>query len=637
MRRLLGARPQWSLVLFDLGALAFAIFFAFSLRLGWPIKHVYLDFLQNYIVPFIVLKLAIFYFFGLYRRFWRYASIHELRILIQAGITSSLAVLAFSYGMGTLPIPRSVLVVDGLVTLFLVGGVRLTGRALREFNRQTVASVEAKRVLIAGAGDAGEMLAREMQRSPDLGYLPVGFVDDDRRKLGMWVHGIKVQGAISDLPDLIEAYDTAEVIIAMPSTDRRVKAGIVRTCKQAHVPCRTLPGVYELIDGRVSLSSIREVRIEDVLGRDPVKVDIEDIRTRIRGAAVMVTGAGGSIGSALCRQVGHFEPSLLIIVDIAENSLYHIEQELLESGLGPVIAVVANVKDTAKMNEIFQAYGPQFVFHAAAYKHVPLIEMNPKAALTNNFIGTVELAKAAAQNGVAKFVLISTDKAVSPENFMGLSKALAEQAVLTFTGEKTDFIIVRFGNVLASSGSVVPTFQRQIAAGGPVTVTHPEMRRYLMTITESVQLVLQATVFGENSDVFLLDMGEPIAIVDLAKKLINLSGFSEDKIKIKFIGKRPGEKLDEELMGAGERLLESPHSKIFKLAGTAVLGPDDSRRIIEEMENALKRDRLDICLTWAERLVPGVAELGSAGLSSAGLTTSLHIEKPELKNESRQQ
>ena len=629
MRRLLGAKPRWSLLLFDFVALAFAIFFAFYLRLGWPIKQVYLDFLNIYIVPLIVLKLAIFYFFGLYRRFWRYASIHELRILIQASMVSSLAVLAFSYGMGTLPIPRSVLVVDGLVTLFLVGGVRLAGRAVKEFNRYPGVPAGAKRVLIAGAGDAGEMLVREMLRSPDLGYLPVGFVDDDRRKIGLWVHGIEVQGAISGLPDLIKANDVAEVIIAMPSADRRVKAGIVRTCKQSHVPCRTLPGVYELIDGRVSLSSIREVRIEDVLGRDPVKVDIENIQARIHGAAIMVTGAGGSIGSELCRQVGHFEPSLLIIVDIAENSLYHIEQELLESGLGPVIAVVADVKDTGKMNEILQAYRPQFIFHAAAYKHVPLMEMNPKAALTNNFVGTVELARAAARNGVAKFILISTDKAVNPENFMGLSKALAEQAVLTFINEKTDFIIVRFGNVLASSGSVVPTFQRQIAAGGPVTVTHPEMRRYLMTITESVQLVLQATVFGENSDVYLLDMGEPIAIVDLAKKLINLSGFSEDEIKIKFIGKRPGEKLDEELMGEGERLLESPHSKIFKLAGTAALGLNDSRRIIKEMEKALDRDRLDICLTWAERLVPGVGELGS--------TVSVHIEEPKLKNEQSQQ
>lgn len=617
----ISTRIKWLLFLFfDIAALAFSIIFAFVLRLGWPIYPEYIPFLRVYLVPLIVVKLAIFYGFGLYRRFWRYASIHELRVIIQAVIISSFSILFLSYSLGTTQIPRSVFVVDGLLTMIMVGGIRFAGRTLSEFKLYARAPEGVHRVLIVGAGDAGEMLAREMLKNSSLGYLPIGFVDDDLQKRRMQVHGIKVLGTRNELKTIVESNLVSEVIIAMPSVSRQVKEEIVSTCKQAGVKCRTLPGIYEMIDGRVGVGQIRDVQIEDILGRDPVKVNLSEIAAFVAGRKILVTGAGGSIGSELCRQVSHFKPSLLILVDIAENSLFEIEQELLEKDLCPLIAVLGDVKDAGRMDEVLGAHRPQVIFHAAAYKHVPLMEMNPRAALENNFLGTMELAQAALRRGVEKFVLISTDKAVRPKNIMGFSKALAEKFVSCLPSDLTQFVVVRFGNVLASNGSVVPIFQKQIAAGGPITVTHPEMKRYLMTITESVQLVLQAAAFGGAGDLFLLDMGDQVPIVELAEKLITLSGYRAEEMPIKYIGVRPGEKIEEELIAPTEMRTSSPHSKIFKLRDDSSNKPALMKEL-RGLEGLIREDKLSVALAKMRSLLeqPELADASGPAQKLASL------------------
>lgn len=589
-----------SIVVFDALALSFTIIVSFWIRIGWPLRPQYLHFLESYIIPFILVKLIIFYLFGMYRRLWRYASIHELRIIIQAVGSSSLMILFLSYALGTVPIPRTVLIVDGLLTMIMVGGIRFSGRTLSELRFYGRAPADARRVLIVGAGDAGEMLAKEMLKNTALPFLPIGFIDDDPAKKRMSVHGIKVLGTCQDLKEIIEDSVANEVIIAMPSVTRKLKEEIVNICKQTGVRCRTLPGIYEIIDGRVHIGQIRDIQIEDILGRDPVTVNLEEISRSISDSVVLVTGAGGSIGSELCRQIGYFKPALLVIVDIAENSLFEIEQELIEKNLCKVMAVIGDVRDEIKMDEVLQAYNPHVIFHAAAYKHVPMMEMNPKVALENNFIGTLILGEAAVRHRVDKFVMISTDKAVNPINIMGTSKALAEKAVLSLAGKGTDFVVVRFGNVLASKGSVVPTFQRQIAAGGPITITHPDMKRFLMTITESVQLVLQAAAFGGPGDVYMLDMGEQVSIVELAEKLIKLSGYTSEQMTIQYIGIRPGEKIEEELTAETESLLDSPHPKIFRLKDSA---PAVSGSDLHEIEELVKQSRMPAAFGKIDSLI----------------------------------
>lgn len=600
----IGAK-RWSIVFFDVVAISLSIIVAFWLRVGWPIEPLYLGFLESYFIPFVLVKLVIFYAFGMYRRLWRYASIQELQVIIKAVVASSFMVLFLSYALGTLPIPRTVFIVDGLLTLITVGGIRFSGRTLSEIRLYGRASAGARRVLIVGAGDAGEMLAKEMLKNVALAFLPIGFIDDDSSKKGMAVHGIKVLGTRQNLKSIIEDSKTDEVIIAMPSVTRQVKEEVVNVCKQTGVRCRTLPGIYEIIDGRVNIGQIRDVQIEDILGRDPVTVNIEEISEFLAGSVVLVTGAGGSIGSELCRQISYFKPGLLVILDIAENSLFEIEQELLEKKLCKVMAVIGDVKDEVRMDEVLQAYHPQVIFHAAAYKHVPMMEMNPKAALENNFIGTLILGEAAVRHRVGKFVMISTDKAVNPVNTMGISKALAEKVVLNLAGKETSFIVVRFGNVLASKGSVVPTFQRQIAAGGPVTITHPDMKRYLMTITESVQLVMQAAAFGASGDLFLLDMGDQVPIVELAEKLIKLSGLTPETVPIEYIGIRPGEKIEEELVASTETLLASPHPKIFKLKDS---GAQVSVKQLHELEGLIKQGQMRVVFAGIESLLSSDAD-----------------------------
>ena len=530
------------------------------------------------VVPLLIgVRLPLFYLFGLYGRVWRYASVNELLSVVMAVFSSSVIVAFVIFGLA-FPIglvkwfPRSLLVIDFLLSIPLSGGIRfglrllstrgLGGRA-GELKRP---SDTQKRVLIVGAGDAGAIIARELGDNPGLGILPVGFVDDDERKLGMRIHGLKVLGTREDISDLIAQEALDEIIVAMPTAPGKEIREIMKICQQGGVTARTVPGVYELIDGRVSVSQIREVQLEDLLRRDPVRTNMEEISGYLGGQVVLVTGAGGSIGSELCRQLAPFSPRQLLLLGKGENSIFNVELELSSSFRGlSLVPLIADIRDRPKMGRIMARYRPGIVFHAAAHKHVTLMEQNPDEAVTNNILGTQSVADAAAQYGVEKFVLISTDKAVRPKSVMGACKRVAEMLMQDMAMQSsTTFVSVRFGNVLGSRGSVVPLFKWQISRGGPVTVTDPDVARYFMTVPEAVQLVVQAAVLGETGSILVLDMGDPVRIVDLAQDLVRLSGLKVgEDIDLAFVGLRPGEKLREELFSPDEEASRTRHASIF--------------------------------------------------------------------------
>ncbi len=533
--------------------------------------------LALYIALSLAVKLPVFYAFGLYRRFWRYASIDEMLAIVMAvGVSVGIAGTAFLVGQSVAwatgnGLPRSVPFLDGLFTLVLVGGTRFSVRALASA-RPSLSRAETegrKRVLVVGAGDAGVMIVREMHSSPQVNLEPVAFVDDSPAKQRMAIHGVPVRGTRRDIPQLVSELSINMVVIAMPTAAGKVIREIVLLCEAAHVPSLTVPGVFEILSGRVSVSQLRHVEIEDLLRREPVNTDVTEVTRLLAGARVLVTGGGGSIGSELCRQIARCGPACLTLVGHGENSLFRMQNELRQHW--PELnldVVVADIRDLPRMRNIFVRSRPQVVFHAAAHKHVPLMEDNPEDAVTNNVGGTRTLVSLAEQFGVERFVLISSDKAVNSVNVMGATKRVAEllvQDVARRTGRP--FVSVRFGNVLGSRGSVVLTFREQIARGGPVTVTHPDMRRYFMTIPEAVQLVLQAAALSVGGgEIFVLDMGEPVKIVDLAEDLIELSGLEVGRdIEIVFTGLRPGEKLFEELFVQGEEYTRTQHEKIFKV------------------------------------------------------------------------
>jgi FlaA1/EpsC-like NDP-sugar epimerase len=525
----------------------------------------------------LVVKLPAFYAMGLYRRYWRYASVDDLTsIVLAVGITSAFIALVFlsAQAINVIPpteLPRSVPFIDGVLTLLAVGGTRFSVRAAasarraRDRNDQS----ESKRVLVVGAGDAGAMIVREMQNNARVQLEPVGFVDDDWKKHGMSILGVPVLGNRKDIPALVTAYGIREVIIAMPTASGKVIREIVALCEIARVSSRTMPGIYEILSGRVGVSELRNVDIEDLLRRDPVMIDSEEVVRMLAGTRVLVTGAGGSIGSELCRQIARCGPARLTLLGHGENSLFTIEHELRRKWPSLCLdVIVADIRDLPRLRMLFERTHPQVLFHAAAHKHVPLMESNSEDAITNNVVGTRVLVGLAERYGVERFVLISTDKAVNPINVMGATKRVAEM-IIQDAARRTGrpYVSVRFGNVLGSRGSVVPTFRQQIAQGGPVTVTHPDMSRYFMTIPEAVQLVLQAAALGTREgrgEVFVLDMGDPIKIVDLARDLIELSGFEVGRdIEIVFTGLRPGERLYEELFVPGEEYRRTRHEKIF--------------------------------------------------------------------------
>ncbi len=554
------------LVIIDICLISLDIVFSFFILFG----NFTVLFSYWWLIPLsIAFHIGIFRNFGLYHWAWQYASVKELLSLIEAIGLSTMFVAITLLVFGQVAFPYRVLIINAMLCFVTVGGTRLFIRMWRESKLKSAEQMQAKEknILIVGAGDAGEMIAREMLKLLRLGYKPIGFVDDDPTKHGEYIHKLPIIGSTTEIPLIVEKYDVDEVIIAIPSASGKEIRQIVDNCEKGDVNYRIVPGVYELIDGKVHVNQIRNVQIEDLLGREPISVDLKGIAAYLSEARILVTGAGGSIGSELCRQVAMYQPKTLIIFGRGENSIFNIEYELRKKfPFLNIISIIGDVRDANKVEAVFSKFKPTIIFHAAAHKHVPLMESNPEEAVLNNIIGTKLLIDAAERNNAKEFVMISTDKAVNPSSVMGASKRVAEMLVhaKAQTGSKTKFVSVRFGNVLESRGSVIPLFKRQIAEGGPITVTHPEVKRYFMIIPEAVQLVIQAGAIGQGGEIFVLDMGEPVKILDLAKDLIRLSGLEiGSDIEIKFVGLRPGEKLFEELLTAKEGTQSTKHKKIF--------------------------------------------------------------------------
>ncbi|MFL5961327.1 MAG: polysaccharide biosynthesis protein [Gaiellaceae bacterium] len=563
----------WQLA-FDAVLIVAAWRLTFFLRFDKTTPVFYRHLLDWQVVAMVVaIKLSVFVLFGFYNRWWRYVSTRDMwgaaRGVTVASALTYLILYAFPPAI-TSRLPRSIAALDFLLLLAFVAGTRLLARTLIERPPGGIVA-HGKEVLIVGAGDAGQLMVREMQRNRQLHYTPIGFVDDDPRKRGDRIHGVRVLGTTDDLKHVLRDNKPDEVLIAIPSAPGRVRQQIVETCRAEDVPVKTLPGLHELISGDLNLGrQIRPVQVEDVLGRQQVEVDLGLVATYVKEKTVLVTGAGGSIGSELCRQLARLGAARLVLVDKGESALFEIERELVDERDFPAaIPVLANSGDRAKMRGVFERYRPQVVFHAAAYKHVGMLEANPLQAVSNNVLATRSLAEVAVEFGVERFVLISTDKAANPKNVMGQSKAVCEWIVESFALHPevdTRFVAVRFGNVLGSSGSVIPIFRKQIERGGPVTVTNPEMTRFFMTIPEASSLVVQAGAMGGRGQVYVLDMGEPVKILDLAKQMIRLSGRNEDDIPIIFTGARAGEKVHEVLWNEGEAVGPTSHPKIMRAA-----------------------------------------------------------------------
>lgn len=588
-------RYQLWQMLGDVGLVAAAYFLAFQLRfLDSPgmIPSRYVDLFLNSVGFVVVGKVLIFYLFGLYQKWWRFIGGRDISRIVQAVTISSLLLIVvfsvaqpFKYGL-----PRSVAMTDFLLTGMLIAGARLATRLFKERPARGSRIARGREVLVIGAGSGGQMVVRELRLNPNLGETAIGFVDDNAGMRGMRIEGISVLGTTDEIGSILDETEPDEVVIAIPSAPGELRGKVVTACRSRQIRVRTLPTVFELLRGGVQLSQqLREVQVEDVLGREPVVVELAQVGAYLQDQVVLVTGAGGSIGSELCRQIGTVGPKLLVLLDHAEDNLFQVEREMVaERHFSRVEGVLADCRDKERMFEVMQRFRPDVIFHAAAYKHVPLMESNPLEALRNNAFGTRVTAKTAAAAGAGRFVLVSTDKAVHPQTVMGASKALAEWAV-NAAGERypnTRFVSVRFGNVLGSSGSVVPIFRRQIEQGGPVTVTHPEMTRFFMTIPEAVQLVIRAGDTGNSrGDVFVLDMGEPVKVIDLAENMIRLTGQEPNvDIAIEMIGIRPGEKLHEELFAPDEYSQATAAKQILRAVRRDRLDPAWIESTFERLE-----------------------------------------------------
>jgi FlaA1/EpsC-like NDP-sugar epimerase len=556
------------LALLDAVMIGASLFIALVLRFEGRIPSEYTNNFESLLWPVIAVQILIFIFFGIYRRLWRYASVDELLLIVFTVGAGSTVSLLYSWYF-ELMLPRSVYVIYGVLLLFFIGGSRFSLRVLAKYLKKINVNNNGRRpVLIVGAGDAGAMAARELKKHEStLGTRLVGFIDDDPNKRRQVIHGLPVLGTRDDLPRIVEEKEIKEIVIAMPSAAYSEQRKIINLCKELPVKLKIIPGIFELLGGQVNLTHLKEVEIEDLLKREQVQVDIQEISGYLSGKVIMVTGAGGSIGSELCRQVSLLGPQALLLLDHNENGIFYINRELAEKNPElKVYPLVRDVQDFKSLEEVFQAYRPQVVFHAAAHKHVPLMEANAGQAVQNNVQGTKNLVDLSERYGVERFVFISTDKAVNPASVMGATKRASEIYMQHRARKNGDciFCAVRFGNVLGSRGSVVPLFKEQIAGGGPLTVTHPEMTRYFMTIPEAVQLVIQAGALGEKGMIFILDMGEPVKIMDLAKDMILLSGLQPGKdIEIKLTGMRPGEKLCEELFSDRENFMKTKHERIY--------------------------------------------------------------------------
>ena len=597
-------------MVYDLCAICLASFGALFIRFEFQVSTLlleYLNIIMKYAVPIILITIIIFIACHLYSSIWDYASMREMMYIIIACVLSTMLQIFLvtffhiqSYGM-----PRSYYLLYCGLLFILVFFSRFIFRAIREVENTRKQTSNSKNVMIVGAGEAGVSLLREIKANPSLNKKVVCIIDDAKGKIGNSIHGVKVVGGRNQILEMVERYRVQEILIAIPSAKTEDRKQLLNICKETGKELMILPGIFQIVNGDVKISNLKEVDVNDLLGRDPIEVDLNSIMGYVSNKVVMVTGGGGSIGSELCRQIAQHSPRQLILVDIYENSTYDIQNELRNRFPGlNLVVLIASVRNSKRIDQIFDKYRPQIVYHAAAHKHVPLMEDSPNEAIKNNVLGTWKVAEASHKWGVEKFVMISTDKAVNPTNIMGASKRMCEMIVQSYSKRsKTEFVAVRFGNVLGSNGSVIPIFKRQIAAGGPVTVTHPDIIRYFMTIPEAVSLVLQAGAFAKGGEIFVLDMGEPVKIADLARNMILLSGHKPgEDIEIEYTGLRPGEKLYEELLMEEEGMQDTPNKLIH--IGQPI--PFDEDVFLGELQHLKEyvEDEPDDIRDYVRKLVP---------------------------------
>ncbi len=588
------------LVITDIILINGSVFLSLIMRFEINIASVPEEYIQKYIVnviPFTIVTLIIFWCFRMYHSLWQYASIAELYKIVEACVVAELAHLCVTSFMGWM-LPRSCYFTSGVFLIVAMSASRFMYRLLRQLINEYRHTSEQVKIMIIGAGEATSVLMREISNSRYLDNSKVVcIIDDDLGKVGKYIRGVKIVGTRDHIKEYARYYDIDEIIFAIPSASTKDKREILNICKETSCNLKILPGVYQMVDGEINIKDLRNVDVLDLLGRDPVKVDIESIMGYVKDKTVLVTGGGGSIGSELCRQLVSHKPKCLVIFDIYENNAYDIQQELkIKYPDANVVTLIGSIRNTSRLESVFEQYKPDIVYHAAAHKHVPLMEVSPNEAIKNNVVGTWNVAKMADKYGVKKFVMISTDKAVNPTNVMGATKRICEMIIQSFNEKsKTDFVAVRFGNVLGSNGSVIPLFKRQIEAGGPVTVTHPDIIRYFMTIPEAVSLVLQAGAYANGGEIFILDMGEPVKIDDLAKNLIRLSGYTLGvDMEIKYTGLRPGEKLYEELL-MNEEGMQDTDNKLIHIGRPIEFDKEHFYEKLEELkEMAYAEDSADI-------------------------------------------
>ncbi|BAH07866.1 polysaccharide biosynthesis protein [Clostridium kluyveri] len=600
------------LIVYDIFFLIASLYFALLLRFEFNVPSEYMIFFKLSVVPVVIVTLICNKFFNLYNNIWKYASVEELISIVYSVSLSNIIFIIYSYFVNYKILenryyrfPYTVHIILWILSVLALGGIRFTYRLSGDKKEENCTKRRHKNLLIIGAGDAAAMLIKEIKKHTNFNYNIIGLIDDDKSKRGKLIKGIEVLGGRNEIIEVCKNRQIEEIIIAMPSAELHTKREIINICKNTKCKLKTLPGIYEMIDGNINITKLRDVNIEDLLGREEVKLNTQNISKYIKNKIIMVTGGGGSIGSELCRQIAKFQPKQLLILDIYENNVYDLEMELNYNyiDLNKKI-IIASIRDGGRLKDVFRKYTPQVVFHAAAHKHVPLMEGNPQEAVKNNIIGTYEVLKCCDEFKVEKFVQISTDKAVNPTNVMGATKRFCEIMVQAFNEvSKTEYVAVRFGNVLGSNGSVIPLFKRQIAHGGPVTVTHPEINRFFMTIPEAAQLVIQAGAIAAGGEIFVLDMGKPVKIVDLARDLITLSGYEPDMdIKIEYTGLRPGEKLYEELLMNEVALTSTEHDKIF-IEKPAKIDMNFIEKSIGEFKEVLDQDKEQI-IQLIEKKVP---------------------------------
>lgn len=600
-----------TLMLIDVCIVIMASIGALLVRFDFSINAVpdyYMEVVWNTLPLLLMVAIAVFSFFRLYSTLWYYAGATELLYLTSACIVDTIIntiVILLVYRQEEYPLPRSWYFFYGALLLIMMVIGRFSQRGVKTLSSRRQQTEKMKRVLIVGAGEAGNAIIKEIVNSRYVNMKIVGIVDDDKTKKGKFLHGIKVIGDRNDIIDIAESRRVDEIIIAMPSTSAQEMKQILDICKETGCELKRLPGMFQLVNGDVSISKLKDVDVNDLLGREPIKVDLDSIMGYVSGKVVMVTGGGGSIGSELCRQIAAKNPKQLVIVDIYENTTYDIQLELKRRYPDlDLVVLIASIRNTKRMDEIFKTYRPEIVYHAAAHKHVPLMEDSPNESVKNNVLGTWKVVQAADKYKVKRFVMISTDKAVNPTNIMGATKRICEMIIQTYNNRsETEYVAVRFGNVLGSNGSVIPLFKKQIEEGGPVTVTHPDIIRYFMTIPEAVSLVLQAGAYAKGGEIFILDMGEPVKIVDLAKNLILLSGHKPNEdIQIVFTGLRPGEKLYEEMLMKEEGMQDTAN-KLIHIGKPIQMDEERFLRQLEEIKEYVVTEPDDI-REWVQRIVP---------------------------------